>query len=417
MTTFFFSGVEGKVHQTNVRAGGGRSVLASYFYIRKSPDFLDELRNTFKGDKLRILVDSGAHSVHADTFEASSVKELDEYVEQYTDWIWENREKAEAFVEFDVFIGNRLEYWREEFFRPLELAGVPIIYVWHPSAGETDQAWVNHCKRYAYVGVSKDVANPEQRIVTARRYLNKTHGFALSAYSEFSKLPFHTVDSTSWKGGELYGDAYVWWAGEMIRFKEFGEARRRARERYKSYYLEHGLDYEGILEDKTKAVTVANVKAFCLMEQEVTARRKKLEFGHLRLPPPEIIRGSNSRFVRTLKLPTIDPEGEPVDDTTRKIHATAYSAIQWGLWSDLKEQCADPIVVDELRDSFGLEPNFEDQIELERVRLLLNGKLLAREFGGIQSRDIRTDVPDRVVLPRENPLEIEPDEYEFFESE
>lgn len=399
----------------SVKQGGGRAVLASYWYIQKRPTFLQDVHTFFADHSLRVCLDSGAHSFHAGELMDMPFVDIDDYVKRYAEWIWSSVGEATAFVEFDVNLPDHpdaLEKWREEHFRPLELAGVPIIFVWHPKDGDTDAGWTELCKKHGYVGMSMDVAEPGQRVREARKYLTPVHGFALSAPPLFQTIPFHSVDSTSWKGGEMYGDAYVWWGGEMIRFK--GTEKRRA---YKSYYLQHGLDFDNIVADVPKACSVANVKAFVLMQDEVTRRRSNQEYGGKKMPPPAVIDTSNLSALKKLPVPVwITNPGylEQLDPESVKIDAAIASNLQWGFFDDLREKLDNPTWSERIRDVWKISET--DDASLDQARLLSNSSLIAKTVGA-QTRELDSDEPTRPVHSRSDRLEVESDDEEFFDPE
>lgn len=227
MYTFFFSGTEPDNYFSMV-AKETNTMLMSYLYIRnKGVKMLEERYKQFPG--VQMLLDSGAFTFN--TSEEYATKDLEyweNFIDIYVKFIRKNKNHIFAAVELDIEyrVGTeKVNEWREKYFRPLEKEGIQIIYVWHDIRGL--DGWEEMCKKFPYVGFtfSADKGVLSDNMLTkmfaiAKKYKAKVHGFAVSGGHLLTKFPFYTSDSSTWLVGTQFGEVSFFEGRKLIRLKK-----------------------------------------------------------------------------------------------------------------------------------------------------------------------------------------------------
>lgn len=278
-------------------------MLMSYLYVTKQQGNILATRKK-QYPKLKFMLDSGAHtlqvSMHKPPYNTWKQADLEKYVADYADWLDKNRKFIFAAVELDIaypinvvagkqpgdaYGDSVVEGWRKKYFLPLQQSGVNIIYVWHPSQGY--QGWEDLCANFPYVGLPGEMSKQSDfntYITVAKRYLTKVHGFAATKQSDFRDWPWYSIDSTTWKAGEIYGTLPTWDVRrQKLKFLAKGE-----REPYRHVFEEQGLDAAKIIADTDyKEVTRSSLKSMTGMEEFYKERFKNRVFYYeLRMIPP-----------------------------------------------------------------------------------------------------------------------------------
>lgn len=157
------------------------------------------------------LLDSGAFS-----FFGGAKVDWNSYVDKYIDFI--NASNVEHFFELDIYalIGNaNTEKIRA---RIEQKTGKQPIPVWHIALGI--DYFKMMCKEYDYVAIGASGmhgtkwtrTNPEKVLALvnyARSQGCKIHGLGYTKLKMLEKIPFTSVDSTSWLSGNRFGSIYV----------------------------------------------------------------------------------------------------------------------------------------------------------------------------------------------------------------
>lgn len=223
----FFSGVESDSY-FNIVTKESNAVLMSYLYIkRKGKNFIS---NRLKEcPNLRLMVDSGVHTFlkKEDEYRKKPIEYWEKYLEEYTAYARSNRDFVFAIIELDLvdFVGTaKIEEWREKYFKPLEEEGIQVIYVWHETEGQA--RWEEMCKKYNYISFSlqgdraPDMGTCIKMVNTAKRYGTRVHGLAATGMDSMQKIPFYTVDSTTWLVGTQFGEVNYFDGRTMKRLKK-----------------------------------------------------------------------------------------------------------------------------------------------------------------------------------------------------
>ena len=304
----FFSGVEGKDHFGACVDAGVQHVLTSYyqFYNKGTTDTVKLRKKAHP--HLKFLIDSGAHTFiesHA-KFAHWTRQDYEKYLEGYVKWIRQNKKYIFAAVELDIDyclnmnlaggneqspIGSQIvRGWQDKYFRPLEEEGIPVIYVWHVERGM--EGWEEMCSKFSYVGLPGEMSKTKdfhRYINVARKFNTKVHGFAATAGRDFTDIGWYSIDSISWKTGEIYGVIIHF---DEKREKLIFDQNKAERYKYKSAFEEAGLDPKLIISDKNyKEVTKFNLWSFRRIEKYYQSKFKKRQFYYEhRLPNPQYIR-------------------------------------------------------------------------------------------------------------------------------
>ena len=167
-----------------------------------------------------LLIDSGAFSA----WNSNRIINIGEY----TDWVLENLDKADFFVNLDVIPGSpgkipssvevedsAKKGWRN--YHYMLRRGVPVeklIHVFH--MGE-EMKWLNRMLDFPYIGLSpaNDRNTRDKKLWLERCMdvvtdkdgmpLNKWHGFAVTSPSMMKEFPWYSVDSASWCLSAVWG--------------------------------------------------------------------------------------------------------------------------------------------------------------------------------------------------------------------
>jgi len=187
-------------------------LLTSYFYIRKNPDLFKK----FKKVANEILVDSGAHS-----FQFGKKVEWDKYTTEYSNWIKEN-DCDQILGYFEMDVDNIIGYEKViELRQYLEKSNNKIIPVWHKNRGINE--YKKMCKEYTGKIISiggfrgTDIKDKQYLMFlkVAKEHDCKVHCLGMTRIKVLNKVPFYSVDSSTWKQSGNYG-LYKKFTGEKF---------------------------------------------------------------------------------------------------------------------------------------------------------------------------------------------------------
>jgi hypothetical protein len=219
------SGVESdRYFDIVVRQCGRRFVLMSYHYLqKKSKNFLKERLEEFPD--LKIFIDSGAHTFlsNRDQYMDKDISFWETYLKNYSNWLIDNSEYIFACANLDIeaIVGNdQVDEWNDEYFKPVEQAGVEVCYIWHSDREQI--GWAEMCKKHSYIGLSYEndarmtVQKLTKMVKTASKTNTRVHGMALTQAEILVRVPLFSADSTTWLVGQQYGELN-WFDGRKMR--------------------------------------------------------------------------------------------------------------------------------------------------------------------------------------------------------
>ena len=272
-TSLIMSGVESESYFEIAMSVGIRKVLMSFLYIqRKGKKFLRERLEKYPD--VKIMVDSGAFTfLTKDEYSNKPIDYWEKYLDKYTKFIKENKEHIFSCVELDIqdLVGEELvNEWREKYFAPLEKEGILVCYVWHKDDGISK--WKEMCQRFNYVGFSLETGDFTEiemikMINTAKQYNAIIHGFALTKIDTMTKIPFFSVDSTTWLVGTKYGELNWFDGRKWTRLK-----KDKWKRQYKTKFIKLGANWE--LLEKENPYELIRVNLLVFQEAEKYIRKR-----------------------------------------------------------------------------------------------------------------------------------------------
>lgn len=177
--------------------------LFSFFYLKNKKWLIDNMCKFAK----EILIDSGAHS-----FQKGKKVDWEEYTHEYGRWIQENdNEQILGYFEMDV--DNVIGYDEVLKLRKiLESYSDKIIPVWHISRGIDD--FKKMCEEYQGKMISitgfKSAEIQDNQYIQFLKYANKynckMHCLGCTRINVLDKVPFYSVDSSTWKQAGNFGE-------------------------------------------------------------------------------------------------------------------------------------------------------------------------------------------------------------------
>ena len=186
---------------------GIESVLFSYFYVSKEPEYLYQFKDVF--------LDSGAYSAF------TQKKPIN--IQDYIRFIKEHGKAIKVYSNLDVIGDPQATYFNQKL---MEKEGLKPLPCYHH--GE-DPAWLDRYlsegHEYIALGGMVPLSKTPQVLI---RWLRKTfdripdhvriHGFGISNPNIIKLFPFHSVDSTSWMMGQKYNALYFFKRGQLTNY-------------------------------------------------------------------------------------------------------------------------------------------------------------------------------------------------------
>ncbi len=279
--SIYFSGVENKAYFDGCYEMGVRNFLMSYHYLQGTT-----LKTKLSGTDVKLLIDSGAYTYQVDpTFREKEPEFWESLIKRYLHWAEKNRDYIFAIANLDIenIVGGELvKKWNEQYFEPFMLrTGIPVCFIWHEET--TLLSWEQYCQRYPYVGTSlvmdsKDFMKINEMLKVAEKYKTLVHGMGTTRTSILPKLPFYTVDSTSWKAGFRYGQIAIW-NGTKVQLKGKEDFETKVFPVIETYKDIHPpLDKEKIAKYDEPEVLRCNVYAYLKAEEYIRERLKPLTY-------------------------------------------------------------------------------------------------------------------------------------------
>ena len=135
--------------------------------------------------------------------------------------------------------------------------GFHVIPVFHPNDSEDYKRML--IREYDYVGIGGLAVDTGRKFyaqqfskyfLEMRKHQTKVHGFGMTQQEPMRRMPFYSVDSTSWLSGSRYGTTYEFRNGQLKT-----HVNKEVRKRFKRKCEELGISYEGLLADDTEWLT------------------------------------------------------------------------------------------------------------------------------------------------------------------
>lgn len=325
--SMMFSGVEDDSNFQILYDMGIRNFLISFHYVQKKH------LNTSKYEEMgvKFFIDSGAFTFMSSLeYKDYTVEQWEKYIESYLRWVEKHRDIVFAFASLDLEYlvgGEQVQIWNEKYFEPFMLrTGIPVCFVYHDNA--TKLTWEQYCQRYPYVGISwggidtqgSDLNYGMNKLKVAEKYGAVVHGMAMTHTSLLTKLPFYTVDSTTWLVGLQYGEINFWTGKKMSRLK---------KDKWKGAMLPQvvakGFNEQKLLDEDKEEMIKVNVHAFIEAEEFVqeklksrmywlkpdSVERTEADLEFIEYPSPEWLDNAENeedweKYAKSFNISTVD---------------------------------------------------------------------------------------------------------------
>lgn len=195
------------------------NVFCTFWYEPKTRNALTGMKKY--GHKGTVIIDSGAHSFFGFTgksvtahFQEKPKKEMPDpylYFEKYISWLDKFRDYFDFFVELDLqeIVGEKtVNSWRK---RIIDKGLAPkMITVWHSVQnmnGFDEFIKMSESKYIGVEGIRGGKITLPYGLILKKCYESdvKVHGFAFTRGELLYKLPFYSVDSSTWRTPSRFG--------------------------------------------------------------------------------------------------------------------------------------------------------------------------------------------------------------------
>lgn len=261
-TKLCFAGGEDRKLRDGLYRIGVRHILLSFYYFKK---FMRKRSAAQISDDIGrfdyVLLDSGGFTFMQALKEGRETNMgIREYADLYHKQIAEKGHIFTACAELDVH-EEFSQYEMEEVKDNLVAQGVPMLPVIQgQSVDELNElGWFD---KYPYMAVGSALLWGKKVAPELKEYIKKGkevgtlyHGFGVTTVDAIRKMPFYSVDSTTWMGGTRYGNTMVFQNGRL-RYYDFH--KKAVRKRYRKRFEDNGLIWADIDKEKPLEIDLMN---------------------------------------------------------------------------------------------------------------------------------------------------------------
>lgn len=253
----YVAGVEGSDVASTLASDVIVNGFASYYYLRRQSSGVKRVREHVKS----LIVDSGAHTFFASRPEIGSTttrvtkhkgEDPEFYMREYLAWLKQAAPHLDYFVELDLgeIVGQpRVRGWRVY----LEKAGLAekCIIVYHPKA-ETWAEFLEWAEKWPSKYVALEGLRQGRALfdyVGCVRALYergiRVHGFAMVKRRWLDRVPFYSVDSSSFMAGITYGAHFTNMGSDRFSYIRYSKPKSEAsRQKAMRAAVKRGVDFE-----------------------------------------------------------------------------------------------------------------------------------------------------------------------------
>ena len=177
-----------------------------------------------------------------------------------------------AELDIDQIVGHeKVLEWHELYKK--EGVDHNMVYVYHP--GQPKEYWAEICKERDYIGLQGGLklGTYNALFATASKYKAKVHGFAMTKLEPMQKLPFYSVDSTSWQSGTRFGMTYIFDGRQLTQTGADEKVQTRKRLAKKAEAV--GIDSKKWIADQRYEVDKWNLLQWMKLEEHIDKHSKK----------------------------------------------------------------------------------------------------------------------------------------------
>ena len=268
-----FSGVEVGSNRTLLEGMKVESMGLNYWGLRKRglPKTKTWLISEHFEPEAKVYIESGA--LQADKAGLSR-QELLDLAADYQEFLVNNADRAEAFLEFDSqVLGQEWVAQQRSFF-----SNDPKLWVvWHESEGISNLQAL--AKSYSNIAIPNDTIESVKNLASLTRTLQRSHGTAFHAIGcakpdNLRQVPFSTASTLSWLSPMRRGETIVWDGTKLNRYPK--RMKDQARPRYKAMVEKAGLDYSEFIADSTLESTRVAVWSYKRLEDSMDKKTPDL---------------------------------------------------------------------------------------------------------------------------------------------
>lgn len=219
----------------------------------------------------KVYIESGASQADK---AGLSRQELLDLAADYQEFLVNNADRAEAFLEFDSqVLGQEWIAQQRSFF-----SNDPKLWVvWHESDGISNLQAL--AKSYSNIAIPNDTIESVKNLASLTRTLQRSHGTAFHAIGcakpdNLRQVPFSTASTLSWLSPMRRGETIVWDGTKLNRYPK--RMKDQARPRYKAMVEKAGLDYSEFIADSTLESTRVAVWSYKRLEESMDKKTPDL---------------------------------------------------------------------------------------------------------------------------------------------
>ena len=268
-----FSGTEVGSNRTLLAGQGITHMGLNYWGLRKRglPKTKIWLISEHFDSNTKVYIESGASQADK---AGLSKQELIDLAADYQEFLVNNADRAEAFLEFDSQILGKP--WIEQQ-RPFFSNDPKLWVIWHQEYG------IQNLKELSEQFQTVAIPNEEIESVTnlagitrayERQYGTKYHAIGCSKPDNLRQIPFATASTLSWLSPMRRGETIVWDGTKLVRYPK--KMKDQARPRYKAIVEGAGLDYSEFINDSTLEATRVAVWSYLQLEKSMDKKRPDL---------------------------------------------------------------------------------------------------------------------------------------------
>jgi hypothetical protein len=268
-----FSGVEVGSNRTLLEGMKVESMGLNYWGLRKRglPKTKIWLISEHFEPEAKVYIESGASQADK---AGLSRQELLDLAADYQEFLVNNADRAEAFLEFDSqVLGQEWIAQQRSFF-----SNDPKLWVvWHESDGISNLQAL--AKSYSNIAIPNDTIESVKNLASLTRTLQRSHGTAFHAIGcakpdNLRQVPFSTASTLSWLSPMRRGETIVWDGTKLNRYPK--RMKDQARPRYKAMVEKAGLDYSEFIADSTLESTRVAVWSYKRLEESMDKKTPDL---------------------------------------------------------------------------------------------------------------------------------------------
>ena len=266
MTKLIFSGVEVGSNRTLLEGQKVESMGLNFWGLRKRglPKTKIWLISEHFLPETKVYIESGASQADK---AGLSREELIDLAADYQEFLVNNADRAEGFLEFDSQILG-LEWIEQQ--RSFFSNDPKLWVIWHKEYGQPVLREMS--EDHLNVAIPNSEIEEVTNLAAATRSYSSqfgTHYHALGCAKpdNLRSIPFVTASTLSWLSPMRRGETIIWDGSRLVRYPK--KMKDQARPRYKNIVDKAGLDYSEFVKDSTLEATRVAVWSYKKLEESM----------------------------------------------------------------------------------------------------------------------------------------------------